>query len=52
MFDVFEPSGSFVGRVQAPPNVALAITKGDYVWAVSRNDDDVAFVKRYRINWR
>jgi hypothetical protein len=52
LFDVFEPSGAFIGQVQAPPKVSLIVLKGDYVWGVARDDDDVEFVKRYRIIWK
>lgn len=52
LYDVFEPSGAFIGQVQIPPGVSTVIRRGDYVWGVGYNDDDVAFVKRYRISWK
>ena len=51
-WDVFEPSGAYIGRVEIPPRVVLAAMSGDQVWGVAYNQDDVAFVKRYRIRWR
>jgi hypothetical protein len=29
LFDVFEPDGTFIGALQAPPNVTLFVTRGD-----------------------
>jgi hypothetical protein len=50
-YDVFEPSGAYVGRVEIPARVVLGATRGDLVWGVAYNDDDVGFLKRYRIAW-
>ena len=52
LYDVFEPSGAYLGRVEIPPRVVLGAQRGDQVWGVAYNDDDVAFLKRYRISWR
>ena len=52
LYDVFEPSGAFIGAVEIPPGVSTVLRRGNHVWAVAYNDDDVAFVKRYRINWK
>jgi hypothetical protein len=52
LYDVFEPSGVFIGQVQMPPKVAPKVIRGDLVWAVARDDDDVEFVRRYRIVWK
>ena len=41
-----------LGRVQVPPRVSTVYRRGDYVWGVAYDDDDVATVKRFRINWR
>ena len=50
-YDVFEPSGAYVGRVDIPPRMVLGAMRGDQVWGVTFNEDDVAFLKRYRISW-
>ncbi|HKS04678.1 MAG TPA: hypothetical protein VJR92_00060 [Gemmatimonadaceae bacterium] len=52
LYDVFEPSGAFIGSVEIPPGVSTVVRRGDYVWGVAYDEDDVAFVKRYRINWK
>jgi hypothetical protein len=52
LYDLFEPSGAFVGSVQVPPRVSTVLRKGDQVWAVAFNEDEVPSVKRYRIRWQ
>ena len=50
-YDVFEPSGVYLGRVEIPARVVLGAMRGDQVWGIAYNDDDVSFLKRYRISW-
>jgi hypothetical protein len=50
-YDVFEPDGAYVGRVEIPPRVITAVMKGDTVWGVAYDADDVAYIKRYRLRW-
>ena len=52
LFDVFESDGRFVGSVSLPPKVNPLYMRGDLVWAVAKDDNEVDFVKRYRIVWR
>ena len=52
LYDVFEPSGVYIGQVRIPPRTTVAVRRGDHVWAVVFDEDDVASVKRYRIAWR
>jgi hypothetical protein len=52
LFDVFEPDGTFLGQVRIPPKVATAVRRGDHVWGVAYDEDDVPSVKRYRIVWK
>jgi hypothetical protein len=52
-FDVFEPDGTYLGHVQAPVSLALYPTPtfdGDYVWAVVRDELDVQYVTRFRVD--
>ena len=53
VFDVFEPEGTYLGRVRAPQGFLLyprPVFRGDHVWAVVRDDLDVQYVKRFRIS--
>lgn len=52
LFDVYEPTGRYLGQVQIPARVDPIIMRGDFVWATTCNDDDVPSVVRYRILWR
>ena len=51
-FDVFEPDGRYLGHVRAPQGFSMSpppVFRGDFVWAVARDDLDVPTVVRYRI---
>jgi hypothetical protein len=51
-FDVFEPDGTFLGHVQAPPDFSVSPTprfEGEYVWGVTRDEFDVQRFVRYRM---
>ena len=48
-FDVFEPSGRFLGTVVAPPQARILWQSGSTVWAVVRGDMDENYVVRYRL---
>ncbi len=51
-FDVFEPDGRYLGHVRAPQGFSMSpapVFRGDFVWAVARDDLDVQTVVRYRI---
>jgi hypothetical protein len=53
VFDVFEPDGRYLGRVDAPEGFSVfpqPIFRGDRIWAVLRDELDVAYVVRYRIS--
>jgi hypothetical protein len=58
VFDVFEPTGQYVGRIRFPddgaqpgfPHPGYAI-RGDTVWGAVHDADGVPSVKRYRVNW-
>jgi hypothetical protein len=49
---VFEPDGTYLGQVETPPRFGTAVRRGDHVWGVELDEDDVPYVKRYRIVWR
>ena len=51
-FDVFEPDGTFLGRALAPTGFSVSPTPvfdGDRVWAVMRDELDVQYVTRFRL---
>jgi hypothetical protein len=51
-FDVFDPDGRYLGHVKVPESFQVRpepIVRGDYVWAVTRDEFDVASVVRFRI---
>lgn len=48
-FDVFEPSGRFLGTVKAPRNVRILWRHGDVLWGVLRGRFDEDYVVRYRL---
>ena len=49
VYDVFDPSGRFVGRVAAPPKTRFSAMRGDRIWGVTRDSLDVEQVVRYRV---
>ena len=51
-YDVFEPSGVYLGQVRIPPRTTVAVRRGDHLWAIVFDEDDIATLKRYRIGWR
>lgn len=51
-FDVFAPDGWYLGHVRLPESFRTdpePIVRGDYVWAVTRDELEVATVVRFRI---
>jgi hypothetical protein len=58
VFDLFEPSGRYLGRVGFPDEISQDkgtpgqfSVHGDFVWAMVLDQNDVPVVKRYRIRW-
>lgn len=52
VFDVYEADGRFRGQVVAPDGLQLApypVIGSDRVWAVTKDEDGVPYVARYRI---
>ena len=48
-WDVFEADGSYLGRVSMPPRATIRAMRGDTVWGVATDDDDVPYIVRWRI---
>jgi hypothetical protein len=51
LYDVFEPDGTYLGQVETPPRFASVFRRGNHIWGVELDEDDVPYVKRYRIVW-
>jgi hypothetical protein len=52
VYDVFEPDGTYLGRVRTPDGFAAypePVFRGDFVWAVQRDELEVPQIVRYRI---
>jgi hypothetical protein len=49
VFDVFNPDGSFYGNVSLPMGAVFLEAKGDKVWAVLTDEDQVEYVVRYKL---
>lgn len=48
-FDVFEPDGTYLGRVEGPLGIGTYVFDGDRVWAVARDELGVQRVVRFRV---
>lgn len=49
VYEVFEPTGTFLGRIALPPRTTLMEADGDTVWAIQRDEDDLQAVARFRV---
>ncbi len=49
VYEVFSPEGEFLGRVDFPPRTTLQEADGDVVWAITRDEDGLPGVMRYRV---
>ena len=49
VYDVFEPDGTYLGRVPAPPKTTFRTMRGDQIWGVQRDSLDVEQVVRFRV---
>lgn len=48
-YDVYSADGALLGRVKVPPRTTVLRVRGDLVWGISRNEDDVEFATRFRV---
>ena len=52
-YDVFEPDGTYLGRVETPEGFSSfpePIFRGDHVWATMRDENEVTYLVRFRID--
>jgi hypothetical protein len=47
---VFSSKGQFLGRVPMPPRTTLIQADGDSFWAITRDEDDLPSVTRFRLS--
>lgn len=52
LYDVYEPSGRYLGQVRTPERIEMVMMRGDFVWASACNEDDAPVMVRYKISWR
>jgi len=50
VYEVFAPSGRFLGRVPLPPKTTLIQADGDFLWGISRDADDLPAIVRFRLS--
>jgi len=48
-WDVFEPDGRFLGRLQLPERATPHVMRGEFVWGTVLEQDDLPYVVRWRI---
>jgi hypothetical protein len=51
-WDVFAPDGNYLGRIAAPRIVSVFVRRGNQVWGVIRDENDVAAIVRMHIDSR
>ena len=49
-YEVFVADGRFLGRVAMPPRTTVTTADGEFVWAITRDADDLPAVVRYRLS--
>jgi hypothetical protein len=52
VYDVFEPDGTFRGRVRLPDRSSYEAAMGDRVWLIVRDEDDVERLHAFRMTPR
>lgn len=49
VMDVFRPDGTYLGAVRLPPHFNAMVIRGDLIWGVRRDDMDIPYVVRLRV---
>jgi hypothetical protein len=49
VYDVFEPEGRYLGRVELPRRTRLAFVRDDRLWAIELGELEEPYVVRYRL---
>ncbi|MBX3133060.1 MAG: 6-bladed beta-propeller [Gemmatimonadaceae bacterium] len=50
VYDVFSPEGRLLGRVKFPPRTSFNRARGNWVWGLQRDEDDVERAVRMRVD--
>ena len=50
VYEVFAPTGRFLGRVPLPPRTTLIQADGDFVWGIMRDAVDLPSIVRFRLS--
>jgi hypothetical protein len=50
VYDVFEPDGTWLARIHAPERFIPMYMRGDHIWGVRRDEYDVNYVVRLRMD--
>jgi hypothetical protein len=50
VYDVLEPDGTWLARIHAPDRFVPMYMRGDHVWGIQRDEYDVNYVVRMRID--
>jgi hypothetical protein len=51
-YDVFQPDGTYLGRIRLPDKVSLAAHRGDEVWGRTAGEFGELYLVRYRLKHR
>jgi len=51
-FDVFQPDGTYLGRIRMPDRVSLVAHRGDEVWGTTTGESGELYLLRYRLKHR
>jgi 6-bladed beta-propeller protein len=50
IYEVYAPTGRFLGRVPLPPRTTLIQADGEYFWGIARDEDDLPSIVRFRLS--
>ena len=50
VYEVFAPDGRFLGRVPMPPRTTMFQADGNYFWGVTRDEDNLPSIVRFRLS--
>ena len=48
-WDIFEPDGRYIGTISTPRTTSIMAMRGDFVWGVALDDDDVPTLVKMKV---